>query len=149
MTAVAHLKQLSLDAGASIQRLSLVQFIAGATLFLLVYWGFSNGLARIAVQLALLAVVLRPALLESRVLWVILSIVNTVALVDGWVSADNYKYLTFYWVYVVTLAVSVQNHQLGESILAWHGRFFWCSYFAWQPCKKPFHRPTCLARCLK
>lgn len=138
MTAVAHLKQLSLDAGTSIQRLSLVQFIAGATLFLLVYWGFNNSLARIAVQLALLTVVLRPALLESRVLWVILSIVNTIALVDGWVSADNHKYLTVYWVYVVTLAVSVQSRQLGEAILAWHGRFFLVFVFCVAALQKTF-----------
>ncbi len=124
MTAATYVKQLTVDTGAAFQRLSQIQFIAGATLFLLVYWGFEDGLAKIAVQLALLAVVLRPALLESRALWLVLSVVNTVALVDVWVSADNHKYLTVYWVYVVTLAVSVSDRKLGETILAWHGRFF-------------------------
>jgi len=124
MTAATYVKQLTVDTGAAFQRLSQIQFIAGATLFLLVYWGFEDGLAKIAVQLALLTVVLRPALLESRVLWLVLSVVNTVALVDGWVAADNHKYLTVYWVYVVTLAVGVSDRKLGETILAWHGRFF-------------------------
>ncbi|NNJ73991.1 MAG: hypothetical protein HKP56_02420, partial [Anderseniella sp.] len=124
MNAATYVKQLTVDTGAAFQRLSQIQFIAGASLFLLVYWGFEEGLAKFVVQLALLAVVLRPALLESRVLWLALSIVNTVALVDGWVAADNHKYLTVYWVYVVTLAVGVSDRKLGETILAWHGRFF-------------------------
>lgn len=124
MSAATYVKQLTVDTGAAFQRLSQIQFIAGATLFLLVYWGFEQGLAKIAVQMALLAVVLRPALLENRVLWLALSVVNTVALVDVWVSADNHKYLTVYWIYVVTLAVSVSDRKLGETILAWHGRFF-------------------------
>lgn len=124
MNAATYVKQLTVDTGAAFQRLSQIRFIAGASLFLLVYWGFEEGLAKIVVQLALLAVVLRPALLESRVLWLALSVVNTVALIDGWVAADNHKYLTVYWVYVVTLAVGVSDQKLGETILAWHGRFF-------------------------
>jgi len=124
MNAATCVKQLTVDTGAAFQRLSQIQFIAGASLFLLVYWGFEEGLAKIVVQLALLAVVLRPALLESRVLWLALSVVNTVALIDGWVAADNHKYLTVYWVYVVTIAVGVSDRKLGETILAWHGRFF-------------------------
>jgi len=124
MNAATYVKQLTVDTGAAFQRLSQIQFIAGASLFLLVYWGFEEGLAKIVVQLALLAVVLRPALLESRVLWLALSVVNTVALIDGWVAADNHKYLTVYWVYVVTIAVGVSDRKLGETILAWHGRFF-------------------------
>ncbi|MGI9511465.1 MAG: hypothetical protein ACR2OL_01065 [Anderseniella sp.] len=124
MTAASYAKRLADETGAAIERLSLVQVIAGATLFLLVYWGFKDPLAKIAVQLALLAVVLRPVLLENRVLWLSLSVVNTVALVNGWVAADNHKYLTVYWVYVVTLAVWVSDRKLAESILTWHGRFF-------------------------
>ncbi|MEM9473408.1 MAG: hypothetical protein AAGA00_15755, partial [Pseudomonadota bacterium] len=95
-------------------------------------------LARISVQLALLAVVLRPALLDNRTLWLLLSVVNTVALVTAWVSADNHKYLTVYWVYVVTLSVCVSDRKLAESILAWHGRFFLVFVFCAAALQKTF-----------
>ena len=75
----------------AILQISLVQLVAGATLFLLVFWGFDYVPSRITMQIALLAVVLRPAMLESRVLWICLSIVNTFALLDAWVFADNHK----------------------------------------------------------
>ncbi len=119
-----NLRQTGKDVSQAILQLSLIQVIAGATLFLLAFWGFENVVTRLAVQLALLAVVLRPATLESPALWIVLSIVNTYALLDAWYIADNHKFLMVYWIYVVTLAVSVSNRELAEKILVWHGRFF-------------------------
>ena len=112
------------DLVAALHRIPLVDAVAALTLFLVVIWGFQAPLARLAMQIALIGVLLRPALLRSPHLWGLLSIVNTMALLQDWASADNHKYLLVYWLYVVTLATAVKDEKLAQSLLTWHARFF-------------------------
>lgn len=112
------------DAVAAVHRIPLVDAVAALTLFLVVIWGFEAGITRFAMQLALMGVLLRPALLRSPYLWAALSIASTMALLREWSSADNHKYLLVYWLYVVTFATAVKDEDLARSILTWHARFF-------------------------
>ena len=115
-----------------------LDLVPGATLVLLVFWGFADALATIAIQICLLCVIVRPGLLRSPVLWFALAIVNTIVLIDNWVSADNHKYLTVYWIYAVAIAVNLRDPDLGEKVLRWHARFFLIFVFCFAAIQKSF-----------
>ena len=109
---------------AAVLRIPLLDAVAALSLFLAVAWGFENPLARFTGQVALLAVLLRPELLKNGMLWAVLSLVSTFALIQDWSSADNHKYLLAYWLWVVTIATSVRDEETAEAVLIWHARFF-------------------------
>lgn len=121
-----------------LRHVDLLDLVPGVTLVLLVFWGFTDALATIAIQISLLCVIMRPSLLRSPVVWFPLAIVNTIVLIDVWVSADNHKYLTVYWIYVVAIAVSLRDNDLGEKVLRWHARFFLIFVFCFAAIQKSF-----------
>jgi hypothetical protein len=124
MTIVSSPKRNWAKFSETVSHTEPLDVVCGATLFLLTFFGFHDPFVDYVTKLALLAVLLNPAFLRNPLLWGVLAIVNSVALLDQWVLADNHKYLTVYWLYAVTISASVTDRQRSDELLAWHGRFF-------------------------
>lgn len=112
------------DVTAALDSSSLRQSVAAFSLFLAVVFGFDSSYFKIVSQVAILAVLLRPRLLQSLYLWAPISIMATLTLIAEWSVADNHKYLLVYWLWVVTLSCAIPDIPLAERILEGHARFF-------------------------
>lgn len=98
--------------------------VCALTLCLSIFFGFTEPLALIVTQVALIAVLVRPDLLTRVALWLLLASSATIVLVSDWSVFDNHKYLLVYWLWVVTIACYAQQFSMSEAVLTWHARFF-------------------------
>lgn len=123
---------------AKLEQATLIDYVAATTLLLVLFFGFSDILTKFSVQIFLLLIVLKFATIQSAWLWGVLSVVHTIVLLDNWMVADNHKYLTVYWLYVVTIALIISGRFDSDRYLATVARFFIVFIFCVAAVQKSF-----------
>ncbi len=94
------------------------------TLFLAVVFGFPSWLFQLAVDLALLVVLLAPSAALRPLFWGLLSLAATFTLIEERDLADNHKYLLCYWLWVMCIAHIPSDRELRDRIIRFNARFF-------------------------
>ena len=103
---------------------TLLEVVLAVTLVLALNFGLRRTLVEIASQAAILAILIRPALIRNPLLWFGLAAIATASLTWVWTIADNREWLFVYWLWVAFLAVAVRDEPLAERVLRSSARFF-------------------------
>jgi hypothetical protein len=127
MTSVSETTRPETLAARLAQVLSAVQSpdtVPSLTLFLAVVFGFPTWLFQLAIQLALLCVLLFPKAVRSPVLWGLVAGVATYTLLQEQDFADNHKFLLCYWLGVMFVAHIPNDAEFSDRIIRFSARFF-------------------------
>jgi hypothetical protein len=124
VTEVLGTSRLSSRLNQKLAQIRAADSVPYLTLFLAAVFGFPSWLFQLAVDLALLVVLLAPSAALRPLFWGLLAIAATITLVQERDLADNHKYLLCYWLWVMCIAHIPSDHELRDRIIRFNARFF-------------------------
>jgi hypothetical protein len=124
MTVVNYLTQEFFALNPKTWNVSLLDGVLATSLMLVIFGGFSTYEFNIFSQIVVLICIVRPNLIRNPYVWLALASLATYALITNWLIADNHKYLFVYWLWVIFIALIVNDELHSNQILRFHARFF-------------------------